>query len=148
MGRSEVPPRGAGFQAGCHTILAPVCSLWGKLVRAVLRAAVWVLRRSAPEHTTRPSSPPPSPPCLDNPPSPDGYLLHLNHPDLILGSHPPLPSVCNRLEEGDVQMVESWPISAGGFADLWRGSLEGRQVAIKSYRYYTCSGPSGIFSVG
>ena len=144
MRPSEVPPTGAGLQVDRYTILAPVCSLCRKLVRA----AVWVRRRSTPEHTTRPSSPPPSPPCLNNPPSPDGYLLHTDHSDLVLGSRPPLPPICNRLEEGDVQMVGSWPIRAGGFADLWRGSLEGRQVAIKSYRCYSCSGPSGIFSVG
>ena len=144
MRPSEVPPTGAGLQVDRYTILAPVCSLCRKLVRA----AAWVRRRSTPEHTTRPSSPPPSPPCLNNPPSPDGYLLHTDHSDLVLGSRPPLPPICNRLEEGDVQMVGSWPIRAGGFADLWRGSLEGRQVAIKSYRCYPCSGPSGIFSVG
>jgi len=40
------------------------------------------------------------------------------------------------LDPTDLQDIEEFPVDGGRFADVWRGRLEGREVAIKSYRCY------------
>ena len=46
-----------------------------------------------------------------------------------------------------MRIVGELPVSAGGFADLWRGFLDDRQVAIKSYRPYLTVEPARVFTV-
>lgn len=53
---------------------------------------------------------------------------------------PFLPVECELLGQGDVKIVGSFPIDAGGFADVWVGERnDGTVVAIKSHRYYSSS---------
>jgi hypothetical protein len=39
----------------------------------------------------------------------------------------------------DFKPVGQHPIAAGGFADIWEGTYEGRKVMLKSYRCYRMS---------
>jgi len=41
------------------------------------------------------------------------------------------------LGQGDLMVVGTRPIDAGGFADVWAGEMGDRKVAVKSYRRYT-----------
>ena len=53
---------------------------------------------------------------------------------------PFLPSGCEVLGEGDLQIPDSYPASGGGFADVWLGEMkDGTRVAIKSQRCYSSS---------
>lgn len=40
------------------------------------------------------------------------------------------------LAQEDLKIVGSYPIDAGGFADVWVGEMGDRKVAVKSYRCY------------
>ena len=77
-----------------------------------------------------------TPSRIQNPSPPDGDPPQQRHFNLAQQLRPALSPICNWLEDDDVQMIEGRPISAGGFTDLWRGSLDSRLVAIKSYRCY------------
>ena len=92
-------------------------------------------------------TPPPFSSVENQNPSPNDDLPCWRHLNLVRESHPRLSSICGWLEEGDIQMTRGFPFGAGGFTDLWRGSLDGRQVAIKSYRRYLSTEPSLIFMV-
>lgn len=51
-----------------------------------------------------------------------------------------LPVGCDLLGQGDLKIIGSRPIDAGGFADVWLGEMnDGTVVAIKSHRYYSSS---------
>jgi hypothetical protein len=125
---------------------APLVGSLCRVGRAVPRAA---RRRSTlPKKAARLPPPPLSPFKIQNPSSPNDNLLCQYHLNLAQKAYPSL-SICNWLEEGDVHMaVGGFPFSAGGFADLWRGSLDNRLVAVKSYRRYLSVDPSRIFLVG
>jgi hypothetical protein len=56
--------------------------------------------------------------------------------ELAAKLQPSLPRTSNWLNLTDVQDIEEPPVDGGRFADVWRGRLEGRAVAIKSYRCY------------
>ena len=44
---------------------------------------------------------------------------------------------CTRLlNPGDVRLIGDHPLAAGGFADVWEATYEGRKVAFKRYRCY------------
>jgi len=49
---------------------------------------------------------------------------------------PYFPQTCSWLEPTDLQDIEESPVDGGRFADVWRGRLQGREIAIKSYRCY------------
>lgn len=51
---------------------------------------------------------------------------------------PSFPPACNWLDLKDLQDIEEPPVDGGRFANVWRGRLEDRKVAIKSYRCYVC----------
>lgn len=51
-------------------------------------------------------------------------------------SRPFLPPGYRWFEEGDLKVIGTRPIDAGGFANVWVGETGGRKVAIKSYRCY------------
>ena len=60
--------------------------------------------------------------------------------DAVRNLRPFLPIGCELLGEGDLKVVGSSPIDAGGFADVWVGERDdGTKVAIKLYRYYSSS---------
>jgi len=87
-------------------------------------------------------------PRINSPSSPDDDPLDQSHFLLVQSLRPSLSSICNWLEKDDVHIVGGQPIGAGGFADIWRGSLDSRQVAIKSYRRYLFFDLSQVFRVG
>jgi len=58
--------------------------------------------------------------------------------DLAKGLQPSFPQGCGWLGPEDLQDIEDPPVDGGRFADVWKGRLEGRQVALKSYRCYVC----------
>jgi len=60
--------------------------------------------------------------------------------DAVRRLKPFLPVGCELLAEGDLRVVGSRPIDAGGFADVWTGERnDGTVVAIKSHRYHSTS---------
>jgi len=58
-----------------------------------------------------------------------------------------LPSSYLWLGEGDLKVVGTRPIDAGGFADIWVGEVRGRKVAVKSYRCYLSANCTLIYEV-
>lgn len=58
--------------------------------------------------------------------------------DLAMRLQPYFPQACSWLEPQDLQDIEEPPIDGGRFADVRSGRLEGREVAIKSFRCYIC----------
>ena len=48
-----------------------------------------------------------------------------------------LPPGLNRLGSGDIQIVDTQPFASGGFSEVWKGTLQGRPVAVKSLRCYS-----------
>ena len=47
-----------------------------------------------------------------------------------------LPSACRWLGPGGIKLVGEHPIAAGGFANIYDATLDGRKVALKSRRCY------------
>ena len=147
MGRSEqVLAIEARIQVDSRT--TPLVGSLYRLVCAMPRAVAHTHTRSIPKQAAcRPPSPLSSSE-IQNPSSPIDDLLCQHHLNLVREADPPLRSICNWLEEGDVYVFGGYPLRAGGFTDLWRGSLDNRKVAIKSYRRYLSTDPSRIFLVG
>jgi len=56
--------------------------------------------------------------------------------DPISRLQPSLSPIYRRLGQGDLGVVGTRPIDAGGFADVWIGDMDDRRVAVKSYRCY------------
>ena len=82
---------------------------------------------------------------LNNPGTPPEHLV-----DAVQNLGPFLPTGCELLGQGDLKIVGSSPVDAGGFADIWVGEMDdGTKVAIKSYRYYSSSSclPTYLVSV-
>jgi len=82
---------------------------------------------------------------LNNPGTPPEHLV-----DAVRNLGPFLPIGCELLGQGDLKVVGSSPVDAGGFADIWVGERDdGTKVAIKSYRYYSSSSclPTYLVSV-
>ena len=74
-------------------------------------------------------------PPMDSPGTPPEHLV-----DAVRNLVPFLPVGCEQLGQGDLKIVGSSPVDAGGFADIWVGERDdGTRVAIKSYRYYSSS---------
>ena len=70
---------------------------------------------------------------MNSPNAPPEYLV-----DAVRNLGQLLPIECELFGQGDLKIVGSYPISAGGFADVWVGERDdGTMVAIKSYRYYS-----------
>ena len=59
-----------------------------------------------------------------------------SHWDLALQLRPSFPPACSWLEPSDLQDIGEPVIDGGRFADVRRGHLEGKEVAVKSYRHY------------
>jgi len=56
--------------------------------------------------------------------------------DLALELRPSFPETCSWLERPDLQDIEEHAVDGGRFADVRKGRLDGRDVAVKSYRCY------------
>lgn len=135
---------------GTGTCFQAVHPLVGSLHRfgcVIVRAVVLPRRRSTLRPAARSLFSPSTPSRVPSPPSPGDDLSHQSHFSLAQQLRPFFPPICNWLEEDDLQMAKGLPISAGGFADLWRGSLDNRQVAIKAYRRYLSFDLSRVFLV-
>ena len=50
---------------------------------------------------------------------------------------PLLPPACNYLEPDDISILDKGPFSSGSFSEVWRGSLQGLPIAMKSLRLYS-----------
>lgn len=132
----------------CFRTNSPIHLLAGFLYRrgCALVRTVHLRRRSDLKQVTCPPPPPLTPSGIHITPSPED-LPHQYHFNLAQQLRPSLLAICNWLEEDDVQILGGWPVSAGGFTDLWRGSINTRQVAIKSYRRYLSFDLSRVFLV-
>lgn len=141
----KTPDVEARFQTRslAHSLAGPLHMLGCAIIRVVAH----LRRQSVPRPATCPQSSPFTPSGIQSPPSLGDDLLHQYHFHLAQQLHPFLSPICNWLKEDDVQIVEGRPTSAGGFADLWRGSLDTHQVAIKSYRRYLSFDLSRVFLV-
>jgi len=68
--------------------------------------------------------------------------------DAVCDLKPFLPMGCELLGQGDLTIVGTHPIDAGGFADVWVGKRnDGTVVAIKSHRQNSSSSRLPIYSV-
>ena len=46
------------------------------------------------------------------------------------------PTTCHWLDPEDVNLIGEYPIAAGGFANIYGATYDGRKVILKSYRCY------------
>ena len=68
--------------------------------------------------------------------------------DAVRRLKPFLPVGCEVLGQGDLKVIGSRPVDAGGFADIWVGERhDGTVVAIKSHRYHSTSSCRSIYLV-
>lgn len=58
-----------------------------------------------------------------------------------------LPKGCEHLGPEDLKIIGSFPVDAGGFADVWLGERNGIAVAIKHYRHNASSDLPSIYLV-
>jgi len=80
------------------------------------------------------------PPEIDLSPFTDPSTPPEHLVDAVRRLEPSLPIGCGLFGQGDLKIVGSRPIDAGGFADIWVGEMnDGTTVAIKSLRYYSSS---------
>ncbi|KAF9784473.1 kinase-like domain-containing protein [Thelephora terrestris] len=118
------------------------------LVGSLRRLGCTIFRTVIRGSTRKGAACPPPPPLSlserSNPPSPNDDLPCQHHSELARSLYPSLSSICNWFGEDDIRVVWEFPVSAGGFTDLRKGSLENRQVAIKSYRRYLTADSSQI----
>ena len=136
----------ASFQASPPTHpLVDLLRRLGRVVRDVVRPERLVLK------LTRTAHPPPSQrplPVIHSSSFPNDDLLCQRYSSLAQTLLPSLSPICDWLAEDDIQISGARPVSAGGFADIWRGTLDTRPVAIKSYRRYLSFDLSHVFLVG
>ena len=64
---------------------------------------------------------------------------HVHLVDLVRHLRSLLPSGCEWLEQGALEVVGEHPVDAGGVADVWVGKMGDRRIAIKAYRFYSSS---------
>ena len=83
----------------------------------------------------------PSVPILDR------DLQYEHYPEAVRHLRPSFPPTCAFVEPDDVKVVGDIPISAGGFADIWEGVIDGRSIFQKSYRCYEYCDIERIFQV-
>ena len=147
-GSEQVLATEACFQASSPTY--PLVGSLYRVCRTIVHKTMLRPRgRSALKLAACPQPSASDPPSgIRNPSSPGDDLLFQDHSSLAQKLRPSLSPVCDWLAKDDVQVTGGRPISAGGFADVWRGSLGTRQVAIKSYRRYLSFDLSRVYLVG
>lgn len=80
---------------------------------------------------------------INNPGTPPEPLV-----DAVHRSKQLLPIECELLGQGDLKILGSRPVDAGGFANVWKGKKkDGTMVALKSYRYYSSSSCLPVYAV-
>ena len=81
----------------------------------------------------------PAPPTPGRPPGTDAESsnrLSKTFRELAAKLRPSFPQACSWLAPTDLQDIEDNPVDGGRFADVWKGRLQARDIAIKSYRCY------------
>ena len=58
-----------------------------------------------------------------------------------------LPSNCASFRGEEVGIVGNAPVQAGGYADIWKATLNGRDVILESYRSYETGDNARTFRV-
>ena len=85
---------------------------------------------------------------IDSSPTDNSGTPPENLADAIRRLKPFLPAGCKLLGQGDLKVVGSRPIDAGGFADIWAGEMnDGTAVVIKSPRCHSSSSCLPAYSV-
>jgi len=79
---------------------------------------------------------PPPPPRSSSAPSLGDARLLQNYAQMARGLLSSSSPTCSSLGPGDIKIVGEHPVAAGGFADVWEGTYDGRKVVLKSYRCY------------
>lgn len=80
---------------------------------------------------------------ITNPGTPPEHLVVA-----VRNLRPLLPIGCELFGQDDLSIIGSYPIDAGGFADVWMGKMnDGTTVAIKLYRHYSSSSCLSIYMV-
>ena len=69
-------------------------------------------------------------------PDPDCVFPSQHYAQMVQEHLSPLPSPYRWLDLEDVQLVRRHPIAAGGFADIYEATYDGRKVVLKAYRPY------------
>ena len=80
-------------------------------------------------------------------PAIDNDLPHERCSEAVRQLRPLFPSACVSFEPGEVEVVGDNPIAAGGFADIWEGTLDSHSIIQKSYRCYETCDVERIFRV-
>jgi len=81
--------------------------------------------------------PPPQDHARSSPaPGPDDECLSQHYAQMARELLSSSLSVCHWLDPEEVKVVGEHPIAAGGFANVWEGTHDGRKVVLKSYRCY------------
>jgi len=58
-----------------------------------------------------------------------------------------MPSPYRWLDPEDIKLVGEHPIGAGGFANIWEVTHNGRKAVLKSYRCYVSSDVTQVVAV-
>ena len=111
---------------------------WNSGLNGILRR---VLNRANNRPSLHNTNPVPSPPPVPRP-SADAEGLKPPYRDILdLASklRSSSPPTCTWLDPTDLQDIGECSIDGGRFTDVWRARLDGRVVAVKSYRCYVGS---------
>ena len=86
---------------------------------------------------------------FDSPPVPAiaKDLQYDRYSEAVRRLRPLFPPTSTFLDPDDVKVVGHTPIDAGGSADIWEGTIDGRSVSQKSYRCYESCDVERIFQV-
>ena len=128
---------------------------------------IWVARYKRPPRSPRSLPYPPTfrPSAVEHHPSPKSIYYPLITPtkpftldmDVItLSQHYAqmaqalrsfMPSTCRSIDPEEVKPIGSRPVAAGGFAEIWEATHDGRKVALKAYRCYMTFGVARVIEV-
>lgn len=105
--------------------------------RALLRGKSSVTgEHSSPQSFYRLSAPPPLEIKSSPTPDSDGMSFPQRYVQVAQDLRSSLPPTCRWLGPEDVDLVGKRPIAAGGFADIYEATHDGRKVVLKSQRCY------------
>ena len=116
------------------TLAAQMNTFFLAYILHLLRPRTWTARAPREVPTTR---------SADDPTffSPPGAVSHTQiircYHDLAQRLRQLLPPTCTWLGSSDVQITDATAFSSGGFAEVWRGSIQGLPVVVKSFRCYS-----------
>jgi len=96
-----------------------------------------------------PHPPPPPQRHARSSPTPglDDACLSQRYAQMAWGFLLSSPPACHWLGPGEVRIIGEHPIAAGGFANVWEGTHDGRKVVLKSYRCYLSFDVTNVVAV-